>query len=159
MAFSLIGSIVTESKKEKGTFVGMRFSEDSVKKIMKFIKDNKVPNPIDKDDLHVTVVYSLNIMDGYEPKGELDPPIEVEPKKISLFGEDKDALVVELKSSKLRKRNREIVDTYKPKQTYTDYKPHFTLSYDCKDFNLNVDLSELGVLELVKEYEEEAIID
>ena len=70
---------IIKEEQKKGTYAGVRFSDKTNTTIEKFIKDNKIPNPIKKDKLHTTLLYSRKHLPKYEPAGELEEAMVGKP--------------------------------------------------------------------------------
>ena len=142
---------------KKGTYVGIRYSKESLELIASLL--DSVPNPIDLSDVHTTLIYSRKYFD-FKPKGKLEEPIKIKFKKYSIFtaktGEA--CLVVELDSPELVARHNEIMKKYEATYDFDEYKPHITLSYNVGDgFDLSImsDAKELPAVYATKEYSEE----
>ncbi len=41
-----------EGNQESGTYVNIEFSDDTKDRLVKFMKLNRIPNPVERDDLH-----------------------------------------------------------------------------------------------------------
>ena len=149
---------INEEDETTGAFVGVKFSEETNDGIMKFIKDNDIPNPVSKDKLHCTVMYTYSdapdLID--EERAPFDPEWIAIPKKFEIFNtqDNKNCLVLRIESDNLKKRHDAIIADYGVVYTHEEYKPHITLSYDCGD----IDLSELDMkglpekITIVEEY-------
>jgi 2'-5' RNA ligase len=115
---------------KKPMFVGVRFDGPSMDEIMKLSKG--VDNRTSKGELHITVAYSRAPI-SITALGSLEPPVAVKAKQYSIFkarsGEN--CLVVEVDSPDLVARHNEIRKDYGASYDFPEYKPHFTLSYDC----------------------------
>ena len=134
-----------------GVFIGIKLSEKSLDDIEQFIKDQHVPNPVARDDIHITMIYSKKSF----PMDEWEQPKQIKeyakPIKFDFFGEDKTCLVVLLDSPFLIDRNAQIVKQYGAISDYDEYQPHVTLSYDCTNCNLDFIRFPINI-ELVQEY-------
>lgn len=164
--YDLIRSLLNESKTPKGTYVGVRLSPQSTAKLRKFAKQIKVPNLLDNEDMHATVIFSRKHLDNYKPPGKLDTPMLAEVNTLTVFQKDEEdskrVLVVTLKSPDLTKRHNEIMKEPGATYDFDSYIPHVTLSYDCGDFDetghsIKKFFSE--PLEINEEYEEELKLD
>ena len=139
-----------------GTYVGARLSDDSAEKIMKFIKENDIPEPLDKSKLHITLIHSRKYLPKFKSRGKLEEPMLAEPTGVALFGEEKNALVVKLKSPDLVKRHKQIMEEHGATFDFDEYKPHVSLSYECVGFDTStLNINELGPLEITEEYDNE----
>lgn len=139
-----------------GVYVAVLPDEETNKSINNF--QNELKKGVLKDvemnnEIHTTLIYSNKPLkhkinhSTAEHKASFDG--------YELFGEDKDVLVMKLKSDSLHKRNKELTDEYGFISDYDSYNPHITLSYGAK----GVDLSKLpdynGSIILHNEYSED----
>lgn len=44
--------------KKTGSYIGVKFSKESNDKIFEFMKDINIPNMVNRDDFHSTIIYS-----------------------------------------------------------------------------------------------------
>lgn len=145
-----------------GTYVGVRFDDDSKSRINDLMTQLKLEKPIPLDKLHSTVVYSdKKRLDGFKSQGDLGygkKPFTAIPKNFTLFPNsegDTNCLVIELESDFLKDRNSNIVNKYGVEQKFPDYRPHITLSYDYNgDLPDDELLKSLGEITLDHEYDE-----
>ena len=158
--------LLKEITETKGSYVGVTPSKQSKDNIKKLLKELKVENPISRDKMHTTLIYSRKCINNFSPKGKLDPPIIAKPKSFKIFHtkEEKNALVLELDCQELHDRHNFIMDKYGATYDYPEYIPHITLSYDCGDFDAaSVDFSKyvdtLKEIEIVDEYYEDLKLD
>lgn len=141
-----------------GVYVGVKVSSKSTKKIQEFMKENKIPNPLDSSKFHCTIIYSRVGADiksqGYDFVA-LGVPTGLEIWKTK-SGEN--ALVMKLKCPDLVNRHKELMKKHdKLTYDYDEYKPHLTLSYDVGDWKIpdEMDPMNIGVITLINEYTEE----
>jgi hypothetical protein len=140
---------------EKGLFCGVRYNDATVDAILKFINDNKIPNPVGRDDIHTTVLYSRKPVFDFEPLGNNIPDWDIKFSGFDLFGEDKNVLVMLLVSPDLVQHHQELMGAYNASWDWDEYQPHITLSYSSIDFKID-DLPEYGgPLVASNEYSEE----
>ena len=153
-----------EQEEKKGTYAGIHFDEDTKDRIMKFIKDNKIPNPIARDKLHTTLIYSRKHLPKYEAAGKIDPPWTAEPTEFDVWKTQPDdkgntarCLVMKIECTECTERHHKIMDEHNGTFDYDEYRPHITLSYDIGDFKTKdlPDPSTIGDLKAVKEYKED----
>lgn len=133
------------SKLAQPTFVGVRFDGPSMDEIMKISKG--VQNRTSKGELHITLIYSKKPI-YITALGKLEPPILVKAKHYSIFSarSGENCLVVEVESPGLVARHNEIMRDYGASYDFPEYKPHFTLSYDC---GVGFDLKTLPPIESI----------
>lgn len=153
-----------ESK--KGTYVGVHFDSDTVKRIKEFAVDNKIP--LQSHKLHTTVLYSLKYLPNCKPLGKLNTPLIGKPKKFSVqktsfpgdqdqpfnkVGKIENSLVLQYDSPELVARNKELKKEHGATHHFDPYKPHITLSYDVGDIDMSkLDPKNIGNINIVLEY-------
>lgn len=131
-----------------GVYMALKLSKYSERELKKFCEI--LDDDLD-ENLHCTLIYSDKPFIGkIEVK---DYSIIVKPKKFSLFGENGDILVLEVESSELMNRNRELMQQYGFIQDW-EYNPHITL---VTSFSGDIESLELPIFDIVleKEYLEE----
>jgi hypothetical protein len=137
-----------------GTFVGSKLSNESKIKLYELVKKLNVPNPLEKEKYHVTVIYSKKYLPHLTSVGKYDKPIIAKTKNLAMYGEESECLVIELECPELKKRNKEITKIHGATSDYDEYKCHVTLSYDCEDFDIPTTSIKklLPTIELTSEY-------
>lgn len=105
------------------------------------------------ENLHCTLIYSDKPFIGKIKVN--DYSIIVKPKKFSLFGENNDILVLEVESSELMNRNRELIQQYGFIQDW-EYSPHITL---VTNFSGDIESLELPIFDIVLEKEYLEVLD
>jgi len=140
-----------EAYYKKGVYIATDLTKESQNLIKQYQKDNL--NGDLNDELHCTLIYSQ------KPQQDL-----IQPKKytykakaigFSLFGPDKDTLVINLESEDMVKRNNELSKEYGFISDYDEYRPHITLSYKSTGIDLE-NLPKLNeTLYLTNEYIEQ----
>jgi 2'-5' RNA ligase len=143
-----------------GIYIGMKPTIQSQKEIMMIIGMNPIANAIKPDQLHTTIIYSrkydrVNLIPLRYAQGVFS--------KLSLFGEDKNVLVMELSSESLVSEHEKIMREYDLTWDWDEYKPHITLSYNFtgnlndivipEGFTIEFDLEYQEDLDLTKDYE------
>ncbi len=141
-----------EGNQESGTYVNIEFSDDTKDRLVKFMKLNRIPNPVERDDLHSTLLVSMKSLPH---SGQRDIHWEATPiavKKTKTQTGD-DAIVIHYFCPEQRQRHHELIDKHQTEHSFPDYYIHVTLSYASKGFDLsNVrDFESLGKLIITKE--------
>jgi hypothetical protein len=154
--------LLSEAEKERGTYVGVKYSAQTKAWIMEYMKTNKIPNPLISDDLHSTVLYSTTQVD-FPALGVLSEPMSIDASNIhlELFGEedaDKRALVMTFESEWLTERH-ELAMSLGGTHGFPDYLPHITLSYDAKFFDYAKLEKPQGVIQVASEYIDDLVKD
>ncbi len=156
-----VKELLKEEKKE-GLYAAVRFSTETVDRIVKFASETGIPNLLKVEDFHSTLAYSRKPVAEFTPISELNeigtpssfeiwesPPNAFKPEKTF-------CLVLKYDSDYMHKRFNEIMSmgaTY----DYDEYKPHLTFSYDVgADFKVEnlPPVKQLGKLNIVGEYSE-----
>lgn len=146
------------SEESKGTYAGVRFSDKTKTAIKKFIKENNIPNSLDIDKSHCTLLFSRKYCPDFKARGELVTPLIGNPTKFEVWdtSDDKHALVLKFKSEDLENRHNELMSTHKATYDYDEYKTHVTFSYDVgKEFDVNSLPNFKVIIEIVEEYQED----
>lgn len=135
--------VLSNNETEKGTYAGYRISQDDDDTIISLLKEIGVPNPIDKSDLHLTLLYSRKYLDNYEPSSKTD--IWAYPSKFHIFkGQDgKNILVLMLDCNECIKRHKYLMQQHDATYDFPEYIPHLTLSYDIGDW-FDADVSNIN---------------
>jgi hypothetical protein len=118
-----------QGEKEKA-YMYLPVSKHSSEKLVKWMEENKIPNPVLREKLHCTVVYSkASELPDYEllPYGTTVEP----PYHFDIFGS---AFVLRFEHADANEqwtKAREMGS----QPDFDTYKPHITLSYDINGFN------------------------
>jgi len=120
-------------QESKGTYAGIKLSEEDCDYIVTLCNDLKLPNPITKDKIHITLLYSRKYLPKYFPAGRIEGVCS--PKEFHVFPtfDKKRALVLKVKSDWLLKRHEYLMTVHDATYDYPEYIPHITLSYDLGD--------------------------
>lgn len=140
----------------KGTYAGLRFSEESKDKIMKLCEF--VPNSISRDDIHCTLLYSRKHLPNYIAKGSINETAKVNGYKIFETQDGSRALVLTLESDFIINRFNELMKTHDATYDYDEYIPHITISYDIGDFGID-SLNFNESLDIIEEYKKDLKLD
>lgn len=144
-----------ELKKQTGIYVGLKLSTTSAEELEEWVKKNNIPNPVPKDDYHVTLVYDRNhSLDDYTIE-EFDP-IKLDPSTYSfeLFGQEKNVLVLAFKNKQLEDKHAWTRQELGFNWDFPSYIPHITLALDVPNFNVSkLSLPDFPIY-LVEEYKE-----
>ena len=144
-----------KEEKEQGTYVGVRFTDETKENIKEYMKLMNIPNPISVDKLHTTIIYSRKRLPNFLSRGKLDNIIEGKFTSFDTWDtqDGNRALVMEYTSPELTGRNKEITMTHGATSDYPEYKVHLTLSYDIGDLDIILP-DYIGVIEINEEYYE-----
>lgn len=151
-----------EQEDQTGTYAGVRFSEKTKSDIEQYQQQNQIPNPVGRDTLHSTLLYSRKPCPNYQPYGSYDQPMIGEPQGLELWPmqtvdeqSKKYCLVLRFNCDQLCERHKELMDQHQASYDFDQYIPHVTLAYGV---NEQVDPNHLPAfeepLEIVEEYYE-----
>lgn len=124
------------SEKPDGTYVAVRFSDESNKKLKEYAESLGL-TPI--KDFHSTIVYSIPTLDT--PKGTTKLSATLHPKKLMYLGEvgnEYRALVIEVESDELQREHDNYVDKHGYKPRFESFLKHVSLAYSPKE-GINID--------------------
>lgn len=134
--------LLSEIKKQKGTYAGVQFDDKTKDNIMKYIKDNKIPNGLSADKLHTTLLYSRKFLPEYKPAGVYDQVMEGNLGEFVVWpsnnedGTTTNCLVIKYDCDSLIKRHKDLMSEHKATYDFPKYEPHITLSYDIGDMDI-----------------------
>lgn len=150
-------SDLIEKKDDVGTYAGLRFSDSSNDAIINLVKLLKLPNPIKKDEIHMTLLYSRKYLPNYKPLGIIPEDVSGIPFEFHVFDtfDKKRALVLKLDCTWAINRHNELMNTHKASYDYPEYIPHLTLSYDIGDLEIPEFKNIPMELQIVREYSED----
>jgi len=157
---------ILEKTETKGTYAGVKFNNKTNTAICKFIEDNDIPNPIDPDKLHTTLLYSKKYLPDYKPSGVYEDSLVGKPTGFEKWPSQPDedgnvamCLVLKYTCPELITRHKDLMKEHGGTYDFDEYKPHITFSYDvagmqCKDLpKFDEDI------EAVEEYAEDLNLD
>ena len=129
-----------QKQNNKGTYAGVRFDEDTTKRIRTFIEENEIPNGVPNNKLHTTLLYSRKYLPDYKAAGQYDDPLVGEPTEFDVWesqpddkGETSNCLVLQYECDPLSERHKSLMDEHGATFDYDEYRPHVTLSYNIGD--------------------------
>lgn len=158
-----------EAMKIKGTYAGVRFCDDTTQSLIDYMNEADIPNMLDKEKLHTTLLYSRKHCPNYEPADSVsytgtpggfevwntNPP-EGSDSAVSR------CLVMKYDCPELIQRHKDLREEHGATHDYPEYTPHITLSYDIGDIDVNrfPDIRKhVSQINIVKEYKEELDLD
>ncbi|ASV44173.1 hypothetical protein PBI_SCTP2_158 [Salicola phage SCTP-2] len=112
-----------------GTYAEVKPTEESADTLAGITKKAKPNDPVEKEDLHTTLVFSIG-------KGNptMQPSHDVEYvaylDSFELFGENRDILVISLESEDLEQRHNYLIHNGLLRHSFEKYRPHVTIGYN-----------------------------
>jgi len=141
-------------------FAAVKFSEKTIEKLLTFCYDNNVPNTLDPDDFHSSLICSKKMIFNFQPNENLNivcMPFEFDIfiSKPSTFKPQKTrSLVLKFCCDYMIDRFEVLIENG-GQHDQEQYQPHITLSYDVgEEFNIEQlpPVSNIGELKIIKEY-------
>ncbi len=119
-----------------GTYIAATPTEESLDSLVKLQKRLGIKNPVTRDSMHCTIIYSLRGDPNVRPYAT---GWTAEAAGLRLLGEEKNCLVLELHSDDLTRRHEQL-KMGGLTHTFDEYVPHITLSYDYQGEDIDDDL-------------------
>jgi hypothetical protein len=127
---------------EEGLYSYFNLTKTSQKLLHAWAVEQGIDNIVPADELHATVIYSLNDFDGYTVSPERTIFISPKTYEMKVLGPpEKPALVLSFYSEKLVNRYKE-AKQLGAKFLYPNFIPHITISYD---WDYRKDISQIEV--------------
>lgn len=125
---------MNESDGKLPLYMSVKPAPDSKTQLRKLQQSLVIPNPIHPDDFHCTQMYSSKPVIHPAPAPKVRYLATAKCLTVFNTKSGKNALVIELDSTALQARHKELMELTGGSYDYPDYRPHVTLSYDCGDF-------------------------
>jgi hypothetical protein len=160
-----LDAIMEKEEKKPGTYVGAKFTPSTVARLKHFAKKHEIPNYLDSDKYHSTIIYSRKHVPDLSIEEKLVEKWIGKPDKLELFetGNGSKALVMLYVCDEQTKLHHHIRSTTCATHDYPEYKVHVTLSYDIEDYDQDkleeLPLHTIGDLEIHLLYTEELSTD
>jgi hypothetical protein len=154
--------MVSTSTSTGGSYFGVKFSDITVDRLLKYMEHYEIPNQVCRDDIHATIMYCDHTLpkDDYIAEGPIKPMILADFKCFSVWETQAtprraatQCLVMKFKCPALMWRNLYLMSRYYPNTKFRQYQPHITLSYNIKDFSVSHLLGFEHPIEVVEEYQ------
>jgi len=117
----------------KGTYAGVKFSKETKQAIEDYMREAQIPNMLDKEKLHTTLLYSRVHCPKYKPESSVSykgTPGEFDVWDNETGGKKTKCLVLKIDCPDLVKRHNQLMKDHNATYDYEEYRPHITLSYD-----------------------------
>lgn len=127
----------------RGSYFGVKPTKETIAAMKEFMGDHRVPNPLDDDKLHATVVYSRAFC-GAQPLGKLNPKWKGKFRAFDLFPtsakvneseKPNSCLVLKFDCPEIHDRHHFLRKHHGATHDFPTFDPHMTLSYDVGDFD------------------------
>jgi len=134
-----------------GVYIDLKMREDSIQRVKQWMNEN-IPTLERNLDLHCTMIYSKKEHDiDFIP---LNYTVDSNFKSFEIFGPERDTLVVCINSPEIEERQKELSGLYGFVSDFPDYKPHFTIAYNCPS---ELDISLFPIIDFPIYFERETI--
>lgn len=144
----------------RGTYFGVKPTKETIHAMKEFMGDHRIPNPVEDNKLHATVVYSRTFV-GARPLGILNPTWKAKFHKYDLFqtsprvdeadGTPDQCLVMKFHCPEIHDRHNYLRKQHGATHDFPTFDPHVTMSYNVGDF----DHDNLPAYDGPHEFEEE----
>lgn len=125
----------SQSGYQDGVYCSARPSQSTIDALRSFCAAYDIPNPVPATELHSTVIYSERGNSNFTHQETYESPIKAKFSGFEMFGEDKNVLVIKMKSRELMDRHNSLMDEFDLTFNFETYQPHITLSYDAAGFD------------------------
>jgi hypothetical protein len=116
---------------QDGTYASLIPSTSSKEKLYAFCASLDVPNLVDQDDYHCTLVYSTTPCPAIA-KEDFGLPIEAIMRGFKILGDESKVLVIELYCPAAKSLHKHFRKAHDAHHDYDDYIPHITVAKDFK---------------------------
>ena len=137
---------------DKGSYAAVQFDPETVKALEAYQYDNEIPNPLNPDEFHSTVMFSEKYIPNFQTLGD-DLDWEGTFTEFDIFDSDDDrALVLKYDCYELHDRWQKIIDKYGATWKWPNFHPHITLSYNIGDMDISNLPPYEGPIKIICEY-------
>jgi len=126
----LVDLLESLDKPKGGSFVGVRFTKDTIDNLVGYMGNLGLDNPEPADELHTTLVIDKENPIDWMPQ-DFAEPLAVDPQSFSmdLFGQDRNILVLKYDCDELSNRHMAGQEMHGLTWDHPEYSPHVTLAY------------------------------
>ena len=118
----------------KGSYSAVKFGNGTNEALKAFNAEHSIPNALDPNKLHTTVLFSRKFLPNYVPAGRIDPPLVGKfigyDVWLSAPFSGTRCLVMLYDCPELVKRHKDLMTEHGATYDFEEYKPHITISYD-----------------------------
>jgi hypothetical protein len=129
----------------KGTYSSLLVDPECAAQLYAFCQENGIPDPVDADSYHCTVIYSHQPCPDVAHE-DFGTTCNATPKGYKLLGTDTIVLVLELECPNAERLHNLFMQKYGATHDYDSYIPHITLS---KGYNGKILPTELPPFDIV----------
>ena len=117
-----------------GTYVAVTYSDETVKEILRWAKEQGIPNLLKPESIHTTLIYSRKELPDFVPHGDIEVKLSKEARLHVFENPGERVLVMKVDPTWLVARNEAITSIHGAEYDHDEYIPHISLSYDIGDF-------------------------
>jgi len=144
-----------EMENDKGSYAAVTFSPETVEALKAFQYDNNIPNPLNPDEFHSTVMFSRKYIPTFKALGALQNWTGRFTGWDVFPSDDDNALVMKYECVELAERFDKIMSEYEATWDHEQFIPHVTLSYDIGDMDVKQLPKYDGPIVLINEHAED----
>jgi 2'-5' RNA ligase len=124
------------SSKSKGTYASLDLSKKSQKSLLNWLTKQDLPNLVDPEEYHCTIIYSRKAIPEIA-KWEIKLPMPVKAIGWKIFPtqDGKKCLVLEVQNSKMNDIHFKAEEELGATWDYPEFIPHITVCLDYKEEN------------------------
>lgn len=127
-------------ERRKGTYGALKYSHKTIADLERWMADHGIPNKLDVDKIHTTLIYSRVKLHEMEQMGKTNASmLSFKPIGFGIFNS---ALVLLIDAPELVELHESLKKEFGATHDYEDYRPHVTLSYGIDE---GFDLSSLNL--------------
>lgn len=133
-----------ESKYPGGTYSSLLPDRETKEKLFSHCAKLNVPNLVDPEDYHCTLIYSKKNCDNIS-KADFNLPCKALPIGFKILGDETKVLVLELYCPNAKDLHNTFLEKYGATHDYDEYIPHITIA---KDFSgdLPIDIPDIEII-------------
>ncbi len=141
-----------EIESDKGSYAAVKFDPTTTEALKEYQYDNHIPNPLQPDEFHSTVMFSRKYIPTFKALGELPSWGGMFTKWDIFPSEEEKALVLKYDCHELSERFDQIIKEYGATWDHKNFQPHITLSYNVDELDISKLPKYDGPIILITEY-------
>jgi hypothetical protein len=128
-----------ESAHPGGTYASILPSVETKEGIFRFCSDLNIPNLVDPDEYHCTLIYSKKSCPEIANE-DFSLPCSAIMKGFKILGTDKKVLVMELYCPQADRLHETFMNKHGATHDYPEYIPHITVAENYEDEDIPIDI-------------------
>ncbi len=139
--------------KNNGKYITLKPDEQSKAHLLSLIKKLRLENPVQENDLHITLIYSKEVRKEANDYKINQKEYTVNASHFDLYGDNKDCLVIAIDSEELHKKHNFLKENGF-QHSYEKYNPHITIAFNVSEVPDDILLKTLNDKKLIFSNEE-----